>query len=404
MKKIAVIASDVAMPGEKGLGRVHYLCSLLASNGFEPELITSDFQHWDKQHRSEAQRDHARDCSPFAVTFLHEPAYQRNVEPKRIFSLRILANNIRKYLADRQYDLIYALVPDNHIASVVGKYAKSRGIPFVTDVEDLWPEAMRMVFDVPVVSDIVYSYFTVNAKKAYSLADAVIGSSDEYRDEPKKYGVQVPVGKTVYVGNDLASFDKAVSEKSDQIEKPEGEFWVIYAGTIGASYDLSTLVAAAEIINKQGIDAVKILILGDGPQRSELEKQADGIAADVRFFGFLPFETMAAYLSRSDITVNSLVAKAAQSIVSKIGDYLAAGIPMINTGLNREFCEKVENDGFGVNVEPGNAQALADAILSLYRDEERRCEMGKAARTIAESQFDRAKSYLEIINVIRSLT
>ena len=67
---------------------------------------------------------------------------------------------------------------------------------------------------------------------------------------------------------------------------------------------------------------------------------------------------MAAWLAASDITVNSLVHGAAQSIVTKIGDYLAAGIPMINTGESPEFCSKVEADGFGVNVAPGNASEL----------------------------------------------
>ena len=403
MKRIAVIASDAAMPGEKGLKRMHYLAGRFAENGFSTELITSDFQHWEKAHRTQETIRAAREQAGFAITFLHEPAYSRNVDPKRILSYRVLARNLKNYLSTRQYDAVYTLIPDNHVAAVAGEYAKSRGIPFIVDIEDLWPEAMRMVFDVPVVSDALFSYFTVNAKKAYSLADAVVGSSDSYRDEPKKYGIEVPLQKTVYVGNDLAQFDKAVAENAGRIDKPEGDFWLIYAGTIGASYDLATLVRAADLIAEKGIGNIRTLILGDGPQRAELEALAASSKADIRFTGFLPFEEMAAYLSRSDITVNSLVAKAAQSIVSKIGDYLAAGIPMINTGLDREFCEKVVSDGFGVNVKPEDPAALADAILSLYHAPERRAEMGRIARRIAEQEFDRANTYPGIIEMVDSL-
>ena len=92
-----------------------------------------------------------------------------------------------------------------------------------------------------------------------------------------------------------------------------------------------------------------------------------------------------------------MAAKAAQSIVSKIGDYLAAGKPMINTCLDPEFRRKVEADGFGVNVEPGDPAALADAILRLKNDPAARAEMGSRGRAVAEAQFDRPVSYRAIV-------
>ena len=46
MKKIAIVADDIALPGEKGLSRLHYLAELFTRCGFETEIITADFQHW----------------------------------------------------------------------------------------------------------------------------------------------------------------------------------------------------------------------------------------------------------------------------------------------------------------------------------------------------------------------
>ena len=86
---------------------------------------------------------------------------------------------------------------------------------------------------------------------------------------------------------------------------------------------------------------------------------------------------MTAYLAKSDILVNSFVKKAPQSIVTKIGDYLAAGKPMINTCMSPEFRNKVEHDGFGINIMPEDVNVLADAIEKLYEDEAGRTEMGK---------------------------
>lgn len=139
------------------------------------------------------------------------------------------------------------------------------------------------------------------------------------------------------------------------------------------------------------------------PLRSAFEAVAAECSGKVTFVGYVPHALMAAYLKKSDVTVNSLVRKAAQSIVSKIGDYLASGHPMINTGLDPEFWAKVEADGFGLNVEPENVEALADTIETLYRNPEKCAEMGGTARRIGEEQFDRPHSYQKIIRMVDSL-
>jgi glycosyltransferase involved in cell wall biosynthesis len=401
MKKVAIVANDIAMPGEKGLNRLRYFAELLSNQGYDVEVITADFQHWSKQYRTKEDMERINKELNCHVTFIHENSYTKNIDIKRFVSYSVLTKNVKKHLEQHHYDLCYALIPDNHLAATVGRYAKKSGIPFIVDVEDLWPEAMRMVLDVPVVSDVFFSCFSVAAKHAYKLADAVVGSSDEYRDEPLKYGVRVPKAITVYVGNVLADFDKGVKECSSKIEKSEGEFWVTYAGTLGTSYDIATFVKAVGLLNKKGYKDIKAVLLGDGPLRKDFELAAKNADCNVLFTGYLDQHTMAAYLAKSDVTLNSLVSKASQSIVSKIGDYLAAGVPMINTGLNKEFCKKVNADGFGVNVAPENVEALADAILSLYNDREKCEKMGLTARKIAEEQFDRPVTYMKIVDLIR---
>lgn len=403
MKKIAMVVTDVALANEKGLGRMYYLAELFCSHGYEVDLITSKFQHWLKQFRTEQEMDHIKAVSKSNVVFMDEPGYTKNVQIKRIMSRRVLTRNIKTYLEENRYDLIYSQIPDNHLASVVGAYAKKQGIPFVVDIEDLWPEAMRMVLDVPVVSDVLFSYFTVTARKAYRLADGAVGSSDRYRDEPLKYHVNVPKRVTVYVGNDMDAFDREAQENLDKVDKPDDEFWVTYAGTLGTSYDIHTLIRANDILEKRGIHNVRIVLLGDGPLRGEFEQTAKESSAKVSFLGYVPHSLMSAYLVKSDVVINSLVRKAAQSIVSKIGDYLASAKPMINTGLDTEFWNKVEADGFGVNVEPENAQALADVIEDLYKDRQKCQKMGQIARQIGQEQFNRPHSYMKIIHLVDSL-
>ena len=148
---------------------------------------------------------------------------------------------------------------------------------------------------------------------------------------------------------------------------------------------------------------VRVKVLGDGPDREKLEALAAKLGAPVDFLGYQDYASMAAHLCASDIVVNSLVKTAAQSIVTKIGDYLASGNPVVNTGSSPEFRAKVAADGFGLNVEAENAPALARALQELARNASLRKIMGARGRAVAEREFDQARSYQAIVNLIRSL-
>ena len=231
---------------------------------------------------------------------------------------------------------------------------------------------------------------------------AAVGTSDEYAARPVADRDTPYEKRTVYVGNQLSVFDEGARDHAGEIDKPAGEVWVTYAGMLGASYDLATLIEATALAAAE--DArIRCKLLGDGPDREMLEEKARSLGAPVDFVGYAPYDVMAAYLCASDMTVNSLVKSAAQSIVTKIGDYLAAGKPLINTGSSEEFRMKVESDGFGVNVEAEDARQLADVILELARDERRSEEMGVRGRAIAEEQFDQERSYRVIVDLIRQL-
>lgn len=412
MKKIAIITMGVKLKGEKGYTRFGYLAEFLTKAGFQVDLITTTFQHWEKAQRDlkKIQADIDAGEYPFGLRFIYEPGYKKNVDLARIRSHKIAAQNLKKMLEDKpedgkDYDLLYAEIPPNDVARVAAEYGVAHNIPFVSDVNDLWPEAMRMVLDIPVVSSVLFHPLQRDAEKVYSMVSGVVGTSDEYRDRPFKNQKRNVPKVTVYVGNEIKVFDEGAEKNKASVAKPEGEFWVSYAGTIGTSYDIRTMVLAGEELIRRGHPDIKIKILGGGPMKDELEKLAkDNKIKNVEFVGYAPYDKMAAYLAESDILVNSFVKKAPQSIVTKIGDYLAAGKAMINTCMSPEFRNKVEADGFGINIMPEDVEILAGAIEDLYNDDEKRLAMGKRAREIAEEQFDRPKAYQKIADLITELT
>lgn len=401
MKKIAIVTLAIALEGEKGYSRFRSLAEIL-SKEYSVDIITSSFQHWEKKQRDTDKLIRDNRDKPYGLKFAFEPGYKKNVDFKRIYSHKIAVKNVLKILDSTQYDLIYCIIPDNNMAANVAKYAKVNEIKLIIDVEDLWPEAMQMVLHLPkLIDSIVFRSFRKDAKRAYEVADGVIGTSDEYRDIPcTKYGIDIKNRKTVYVGCDLIDYDLGVEEFFNEISKEANEFWVTYAGNLGSSYDIPTLIKAAQKVYAEGNQNIKIKILGGGPLEEHFKGMREEKPCNVDFIGYTPYRKMAAYLSKSDVTINSFVRKAPQSIVTKIGDYLAAGKPMINTCSSREFRDKVENDGFGVNVIAEDSDKLADVIMRFYNDPLMCKQMGNIARRIAEEQFDRKQSYLIIRNMI----
>lgn len=411
--RVAVVTMGVKLGDEtRGYTRFRFIAELLAQEGFDVDLITSSFQHWNKAHR-----DTSRTCYqglPYRIVFIDEPGYARNLDLARIRSHAQAARNLRehfqaRFAADpRAYDLVYAEIPPNDVARVCAEEAQAHGIPFVADINDLWPEAMRMVIDVPLLSDVAFRPFERDARQVYSLMSAAVGTSNEYAEFPSRYRSEPFEHITVYVGNDLRAFDEGALSREQEVVKHRRELWVAYAGTLGASYDIDSLVRAAALLEtetkQQGLaKEIRVKILGDGPDRAKLERLAAKLHAPVDFLGYTEYSLMAAYLCASDIVVNSLKASAAQSIVTKIGDYLASGSPIVNTGTSVEFQSLVNAYGVGANVPPEDIRALSDTISTLAHDTKRRAEMGRRARHLAETQFDQRHAYLRIVDLVRSL-
>lgn len=402
--KIAVITQAVKLADETaGLNRTSYIAELLAKEGYEVDLITSTFQHWEKQRRNIVDPKYHE--LPYEVIFIEEPGYRTNINPWRIYSQDIFSKNLRGYLMryGTDYDLIWCQIPPNNIAATAGSFAHEHDIPFVVDINDLWPEAMKMVVDIPILSDFALSGFVRDAAIAYANASAAVGTSDEYA---RRCMQDIP-HETVYVGADIERFDEGIEKYGASVEKREDEFWVTYAGSLAKSYDIETLIRACQhaapiIRNELGL-RLHLQILGDGPYRQRLENVAAPTPGLVTFNGYVDYQIMAAYLFESDILVNSLIKTAPQSIVSKIADYLCAGKPVINTGEGDEFKNMCVNYGFGVNVEPENAIELAGAIIAFAHDDELRTLMGARGRSLAEERFNRPVAYRKIIDLVDEL-
>lgn len=395
MKKIIIITQYVSMPGEKSNGRFRYLANMINKTKFHVELITSNFSHRDKIHRvynNETNID-------YKFTMINESGYKKNVSLKRFYSHYVFAKNVEKYLNSiEKPDVIYCAVPSLSVAKVAAKFAEKNGIRFIIDVQDLWPEAFKMVFNVPFLSNLIFYPMQKQADFAYSRADDIVAVSDTYAKRAARVNTKYKEKLSVFLGTDLEYFDKV--KKENEIVIVDNVIRLAYIGTLGHSYDIKCVIDALKILQNKGISNIKFVVMGTGPLKQEFEEYAKAKNVNCEFTGRLDYEKMVGKLCSCDIAVNPITKGAAQSIINKVGDYAAAGLPVINTQECDEYRNLVEKYDMGLNCENSNPEDIANKIEILYNDEKLRIEKGRNNRKLAEEKFDRKHTYLEIKKLI----
>ena len=192
---------------------------------------------------------------------------------------------------------------------------------------------------------------------------------------------RIPENRIAVVENGANSrlfrpLDKAACRRLAGID-PEC-FWICFEGGLYRWHGVETLVRALGFIRGQGMDA-KLLIVGDGPCREDLEALAGelGVADFVVFTGRLPYERVPTYIGASDVGVGPLTgtlnAKNGSSAM-KVYEYVSCGRPVVVSRLPG-IEDWVESEGLGRLVEPDNTLDLAAKICEVLQDDQLLREM-----------------------------
>lgn len=398
MKDIVIVANFCDGPNENTNNRFNYLANMFSNQGNKVELITSNFSHRDKCRRVEDKKYNRI----YKLTMLNEPTYFKNISLLRFYAHFKFSRNVKRYLKNRKKpDLIYCAIPSLDVGSAVARYAKKNNIKLIIDIQDLWPEAFKMIFNIDFISNIIFYPINSKANKIYRSADKIIAVSKTYKERAIKVSNKDKDGLTVFLGTDLNEFDRLAIEYKKK--KKEDEFWITYVGTLGHSYNIKSVIDALSIINDNGVENIKFIIIGDGPLKNDFESYALKRGVNCKFTGKLNYGEMVGLLVQSDLAVNPITKGAAQSIINKHADYVAAGLPILSTQDNIEFINIINNYKIGLNCKNDNINQLANNILKLYNDSDTRRKMGINSRYLAESKFNRANSYKEILTLIEKL-
>lgn len=397
-KKILIVAHFMRMPWEKGNSRFTYLANLIDKEKYDVEIVTSSFLHGSKIQREMNYTEMER--LDYKITTIFEPGYKKNVSLTRFYSHYVFGKNLKKYLngLNKTPDIIYCSVPSLDSGNVVAKFAKKNKIRFIVDVQDLWPESFKMVLNIPFVSDIVFSPMMKKANYIYGQADDIVAVSETYVNRATKVNNKFKNKLSAFLGTDLNYFDEC--KNKNKVEYNDDVIRIAYIGTLGHSYDIKSTIDALRILKDKGISNLKFIVMGNGPLKKEFEEYAENSKIDYEFTGRLDYDIMVGRLCACDIVVNPIVGKSVASIINKVGDYAASGLPVINTQESDEYKKIVENYNIGFNCINGDAIDMSKKIENLINNKVLRLEMGKNNRILAEEKFDRNKTYKEICKLV----
>lgn len=281
-------------------------------------------------------------------------------------------------------DVILAPSPPLTIGLSAWAISRLTRAPFIYNVQDIYPDvAIRLGV---LTNPRLIRLFQRLERFVYRKAKAVSVLSEGFRSNLLAKGV--PPEKLHVIPNFIGVDFVRPLPKDNSFSRKHGlgdRFVAMYAGNVGLSQGLETLLDAARLL--ADLPELCILIVGNGAAKPGLEERARELGlSNTCFLPFQPREDVPEMYAAADVGL--VVLKhgiATDSVPSKAYTILASGRPIV-AAVDRE-CETqrlLEGAACGVAVPPEDPQALANALRRLYHDRSAGQAMGDSGRRHVE--------------------
>lgn len=352
--------------------RFFLLAKSLASCGHEVVWFTSTFSHhFKKQRFKKSTVIHISDN--FKIHLVKSSTYRNNFSFGRI--LRDLTFGINLFnILNKKYvkpDLFF--VGDSPILFYFPSYwyCRKRNVPYVLDQMDLWPELIVNSFPniLRPLINLICVPIKIFRKQVFNHSTGFISLAKTYLDLPKSISKNLSLvpSAVIYNGIDVNEFRSKMTTIDESIDlkvgfKGNDEIWFIFAGTLGPSYDLKTILEGFKNLNN---NKYKLFIAGDGSEREYVEKFISNNTLDnVKFIGKIPKESLPYLYSKCDVGLNSYGAYSNVEMSDKFYDYTAAGLVILNS-LEGEVKNFVSDNEIGFNYKASNIISFQNSLEAI---------------------------------------
>jgi glycosyltransferase involved in cell wall biosynthesis len=367
-------------------------------------IVSSDLSYLDGKRTTQKRQIFSREqiggvdiIRSFTIAALHRSFFWRVVS-----FLSFMVTSVIGSLQTEKVDLVIGTSPPIFQAMSAWMVAKLKGKPFLLEIRDLWPE---FAIDMGVLKNSVL----IRLSRAleiflYAQASHLLVNSPAYKDYLMDKGISPD--KIFLISNGVDPNMFRPDNEGNGFRKDydlEGKYVVTYAGALGMANDIPTILSAAEKLKDR--PDIHFAIVGDGKERQKLERhrqQKD--LKNVTFTGPKLKCDMPGILAVSDVCLATLmdIPMFKTTYPNKVFDYMAAGLPTV-LGIDGVIRDVVESARGGIFVPPGDAAALADAVVKLYGNPGLAKAMGSSARLYVVKHFNRNHQAEQFINLIESI-
>jgi glycosyltransferase involved in cell wall biosynthesis len=315
-----------------------------------------------------------------AVERVGSTAYPRHQMQRRVANyLSYVSLAVPRALAIKA-DIVLAMT-DPPFAGIVGaKIARMKGVPFVYNIRDLYP-------DMAIGGDIVRPKPWVGIweklhRAALRQAARVIVLGEDMRERVIAKGIDAARVVVIRDGASISAPIAPADHPAIREIRGSAEFVVLHAGNLGFYGAWPALLNAAKILPQNGI---RLVFVGDGANRKQLEESSQGCPI-VRFLPFRPANEIPCVMAAGDVHVVTIRRGLGGIVVpSKMYSILAAGRPILVVAPeDTDVARIVRYEDCGVVADPDNPEDVAAAIQRLKSDPGRLEAMGQRARKASQ--------------------
>jgi rhamnosyl/mannosyltransferase len=301
------------------------------------------------------------------------------ISPAMIFKLRRIC---------REYEIIHIHHPDP-MACLALFLSGYRGKVVLHWHSDILKQKMLLRFYKPLQRWLI------------RRADIIVGTTPVYvQQSPFLKHVQqkidnIPIG--------INALRPDLARAADIKDRYEGKKIVYSLGRLVAYKGYEHLIKAAQYLD----NTYMILIGGGGPLQASLQQLIDetGVGNRVELLGYIEDDQQiaASFLACDVFCLSSIWKTEAFGIVQI--EAMSCGKPVVATRIPESGVSWVNEDGVsGYNVEPEQAEALADAIVRIMSDPQRYAALSAGARQRFETLFTQEKMIDKCLSIYQSLT
>jgi glycosyltransferase involved in cell wall biosynthesis len=261
--------------------------------------------------------------------------------------------------------------------------------PYVLNISDIWPEAAIQL-------GVLRNRWLIRLAEWLELSSyrraAGVWSVTKGTDSILRKRVQPPE-KVFLVSNgvDTETFRPLPqAEARAEVGWDANSFILLHAGAVALAHGLTMLLDAAEHLRLYS--DIRLVILGEGTAKAALVAEAERRKLpNVVFLGGQPHERLPVFIAAADACLASVLKTPLfeGTVPVKAYEAMACARPLVLAADGEARYLMAERAGAAIYVEPGDSQALAQAVLQLREQPELAQQLGQRGRAYVKAHFDR---------------